>query len=80
MDLDRVKQTLWEDWDPIGVRQMGGPSDEYDSYAPTILRMLEAGATENELAAHLYLIATDQMDLLGPEHLAARALLKLKEA
>jgi hypothetical protein len=78
-DLQRVEQALWEDWDPIGVRAMGGPSDEYDSYAPTILRMLLAGATEEELVVHLYAIETEQMGLGGGQrpYGAARALLRL---
>lgn len=76
-----VKKALWEDWDPIGVRQMGGPDDEYDSYAPTVVRMLQAGASEDELVAHLHSIATDRMGLdVAPPHHAARALLQLKAA
>ena len=82
LDLGGVEKTLWEDWDPIGVRSMGGPADEYDSYAPTVLRMLLSGATEEELVAHLYAIETDQMGLEeGPRpHHAARALLRLLAA
>jgi len=78
LDLERVKQTLWEDWDPIGVRAMGGPDDEYDSYAPTILCMLLSGAIEEELVAHLHAIETERMGLDGgqPVH-AARVLLSL---
>lgn len=79
LDLERVEQVLWEDWDPIGVRDLGGPDDEYDSYAPTVLEMLLASATEEELVAHLHAIEVEQMGLDGaalPHH-AARALLKL---
>lgn len=77
-NLRRVEQILWENWDPIGVNAMSGPSDEYDSYAPAVLRMLLAGVTEEELVAHLHAIETEQMGLDGvrPHH-AARALPKL---
>jgi hypothetical protein len=78
LDLERVEQTLWEDWDPIGVRAMGGPDDEYDSYAPAILRMLLYGVTEEELVAHLHAIETERMGLDGVQPVyAARALLSL---
>ena len=78
LNLDSVKQTLWQDWDPIGMRQIGGPADEYDSYAPDVLAMLRAGTTEEDLVAHLHSIATTQMGLHPPRaHYAARALLRL---
>ena len=78
LNLRRVEQALWKDWDPIGVHAMGGPRDEYDSYAPTVLRMLLAGTTEEDLVTHLHAIETEQMGLDGARpYRAARALLRL---
>jgi hypothetical protein len=78
LDLATVRQCLWNDWDPIGVSKLGGVDDEYDSYAPVVLRMIEDGATVQELAAYLFSVQSEQMGLEGPEHVAARALLALK--
>jgi hypothetical protein len=49
----RVDRVLWEDWDPIGVRALGGPDDEYRGYVPSILALLRSGATEAELSERL---------------------------
>lgn len=46
-------------WDPIGVMVgEGSPEDEYDSYAPHIVSLLSAGASAEELAAHLEHVRT----------------------
>jgi hypothetical protein len=78
LDLATVRQCLWNDWDPIGLNKLGGPDDEYDSYAPAILLMIEDGASVTEIAAHLFAIRSEVMGIEGPEHAAARALLALK--
>jgi hypothetical protein len=51
--IRRVEEILRR-WDPIGV-QPGtvAPADEYDSYAPHIVSMVEGGCTVEELASHL---------------------------
>lgn len=79
-DWHRVARALWETWDPIGMRAMGGPSDEYDAYADAILRLLREGADEAAVARHLLNIATDRMGLTDTEadaRTAARSLLSL---
>jgi hypothetical protein len=50
-------------WDPIGVISSGN-QDEYDSYSPQIVRLLDHGCTAEELAAHLDQLVTDQMRLI----------------
>jgi hypothetical protein len=45
-----ISDMLWREWDPIGC---GAPADEYDACVPRIIRMLEAGAGVDELAASL---------------------------
>lgn len=81
LDLEGVAQVLWEDWDPLEMNQVNGwPDDEYNNYAPAVLRMLEEGATTEDLAQHLHAIETDFMNLdcrRLPYH-AAHTLLKLK--
>jgi len=51
---------LLRKWDPIGVISENN-QDEYDTYAPPIVRMLDAGIPENELFKHLQHIVTDGM-------------------
>ena len=51
--LNRIRQILWEEWDPIGVNRMGGPDDEYYDYVGTFYAMLICGATEQELIQQL---------------------------
>lgn len=53
------------DWDPIGVFEGDhkGPQDEYDSYAASVMRMLDAGKSREEIVEHLGSIATEQIGL-----------------
>ncbi len=54
-------------WDPIGVLPgLGddeGPMDEYDSYAPHVLGLMQRGAGTLEIGAHLSDLRTRQMGL-----------------
>jgi|SRR5271165_2779024 len=59
--IDRI---LWEVWDPIGVNTIA-PRDEYSSYVNRIFELLVSGATDDEIATHLYGIAADRMGLSG---------------
>lgn len=63
-----VRLFLCVAWDPIGV--FGAPQalDEYDRYVVPIARLIEGGASREELAAHLEKIEREQMGLRpGPE-------------
>lgn len=61
-EIDRV---LYDVWDPIGVRGRA-PRDEYRSYVPALAALLQSGATEAALAAHLRDLRTRRMGL--PPH------------
>lgn len=64
-DLMRAVNTiLWRDWDPIGC---GVPEDEYESYVPEVVRLLTAGASAGEIAAHLRETAAGMMSVYVPE-------------
>lgn len=79
---ENVGRILWEIWDPIGVREMGGPSDEYDSYRASVVRLLLNGADEQAIASHLKDLAETRMGVdagLGTE-VAAKALTRLLSA
>ncbi len=55
---------LWCQWDPIGVMDdPGWPCDEYDAYLVPTLRLLEQGASKEELADYLSYIVGEYMGL-----------------
>jgi hypothetical protein len=51
--LQSVKEALFREWDPIGLNSNPARSDEYDSYASEIVRLLQAEADEYKIAEHL---------------------------
>jgi hypothetical protein len=66
MSRVRVVEAALRSWDPIGVMDLEEPPlDEYDSYAPLIVAMVERGCTPEELARHLGHIQSTAMGL-GP--------------
>lgn len=49
-----LREILYRDWDPIGVKDLAdGSEDEYDAYVGQLGRRLRAGAGDEELAALL---------------------------
>ncbi len=63
--LVAVREILFREWDPIGVNDHPLCINEYDSYAPTICRMLRNGADEYKLTAHLRRLQDDSMGMPG---------------
>jgi hypothetical protein len=60
--LAELRALLWE-WDPIGVRGLGGPSDEYDDYAPELLVLLRRGESAEGIKAYLDWLECDWIGL-----------------
>jgi hypothetical protein len=58
----RLVEGVLRRWDPVGV-QPGrfAPADEYDSYAPKIVSMVESGCSADALVAHLEHLSVDTM-------------------
>lgn len=75
-----VERILFEDWDPIGVNELGGPLDEYASYAPVIVRLLGEGASADTIVAHLAKIESEQMGVSSPPEHNAMVVNKLLSA
>lgn len=59
--LPAVREILFREWDPIGVNDNPNCRDEYDSYGPTICRMLDENVDERRLAAHLSRLQRESM-------------------
>jgi hypothetical protein len=51
--LPAVRDILFREWDPIGVNGNELCCDEYDSYAPAVVRLLLSGADEYKLVSRL---------------------------
>ena len=54
--LKRINTIHWKNWDPIGASV---PEDEYEGYAPPILRVLLDGADKAALSNYLFVTAAD---------------------
>ena len=74
--LDQLNLILWAAWDPIGL---GVPTDEYASYAPRVLALLQAGSREGVVAEELSRIRSEQMGVPGCPDADSRAADKLCE-
>ena len=61
--IAQVDAVLWEVWDPIGVNYEPQTRDEYTSYAPEILELLDSGASDAVLEQHLTSIVLEQMGM-----------------
>ena len=61
--LRMVRVVLLRAWDPIGVRGIPEAVDEYDSYAPAVLQLLESGASDRHIADYLTSVIRDRMEL-----------------
>ena len=61
--LAAVRRILREKWDPRGVADVPEASTEYDSYAPTLVSMLERGSSAKDFEVHLARVETDSMGL-----------------
>jgi hypothetical protein len=57
-----LRQVLFWRWDPIGVADyFPTTADEYDGYAPGVVALLRAGATEDDVADHLAFVERECM-------------------
>lgn len=64
-------RALWNAYDPIGV-VTEERDDEYDAYIGDVMRMLEVGASQNDLIAYLRPLVTGHIGLSWSPYLAER--------
>lgn len=62
-NLQMIQIVLHWAWDPIGVRGIEEAADEYDMYAPQVLKLLEADAPTDEIANYLAIVVRDRIEL-----------------
>lgn len=63
IDLSRLREIGWKDWDPIGLAGSGCTADEYDSYLLQVVSRLRRGDAVAEVAEYLIGIASEHMGL-----------------
>jgi hypothetical protein len=68
-----VGEILHYIWDPIGVSGVPQARDEYDGYVGGVVSLLESGAGEQFICAHLTRIADENMGLPDRKEESARA-------
>jgi hypothetical protein len=58
-EIRAVAVVLRREWDPISGGADGVPADEYDSYAPVLVGMIERGQSDRAIAEHLSHLESD---------------------
>lgn len=78
-----VYYILWNDWDPIGVNDSEVYDDEYRSYVPKIVELLNDNVDVYKLSSHLNNLIKNSMGLTGNydeiNNKIAKLLINLKE-
>jgi hypothetical protein len=59
----RVGEILHYMWDPIGIRSVPEARNEYESYVPQVISLLDRGASESEIKEYLTSISTETIGL-----------------
>jgi hypothetical protein len=72
VELSRLREIGWKDWDPIGLADSSCPRDEYDAYLLQAVGRLRQGQTIDQVAEYLDEMASINMGL-GPSTPASRA-------
>lgn len=72
VELSRLREIGWKDWDPIGLADSSCSRDEYDAYLLQAVGRLRQGQTIDQVAEYLEETASSAMGL-GPSTPASRA-------
>lgn len=56
----RVDKILYNDWDPIGISELGGPTDEYHGYLPQVFKRALSSEDPQEIAEYLTWVTVDR--------------------
>ena len=69
IDLPRLREIGWSEWDPIGLQQIdpnwrsGGGEDEYDTYLLHVVSLIRNGRPEGDAVDYLIEIETEHMGM-----------------
>lgn len=53
---------LMNEWDPMGLIQMGAPEDEYNSYSAKVVNLLHSSTGDSELKGNLEVYLSDLLN------------------
>jgi len=77
---EAVDRILWEHWDPIHLNDNPAARNEYSSYVPSVVRLLQNGADAFKLTKHLHSLERASMGIeTYPDHRSHVAQLLLDE-
>jgi len=62
---EAIRRALLQEWDPIGIGAIAEAQDEYDSYVPSIYKMLISQKPRHEIFDYLWWLETEHMGLTG---------------
>jgi hypothetical protein len=63
VELARLREIGWSEWDPIGLANSDCPRDEYDSYLLQVVSRLRGGESIEQAADYLDYVASEYMGL-----------------
>ena len=58
-----IRHVLMNVWDPIGIKDERNAQDEYDGYLGGVYQLLVSGASDEQIADHLWRIIAERMGL-----------------
>jgi len=73
----KIRRVLMDEWDPvgvnIGVNDCPEAADEYDRYIGGIYGLIQRGAANREISAHLLRLEIDEMGMVDTQGLPLMA-------
>lgn len=62
-----IRRILMAEWDPIGVGDVPEAADEYDSYIGGVYKLLELGASQDDIGNYLREIEVDRIEMVDAD-------------
>ena len=62
---NKVREGVHQKWDPIGVVAYSDEMGEYDSYIPALCKLIEEGASQQQIMEYLWMVETVSIGLEG---------------
>jgi len=73
-----IRRVLLNFWDPIGIKNEPMAQDEYDSYIGGVYDLLKKSCTDEELAAHLWKIIEERIEIHPAKDATERTVSELR--
>jgi hypothetical protein len=73
-----IRGVLLNFWDPIGIKNEPIAQDEYNSYIGGVYELLKRSCTDEELAAHLWKIIEERIEIQPAKGATERTVSELR--